>query len=242
MSSSARFRSKTDRKTRLRGLRTWRQTKDRPAPDRGLAQLELDLHDGPLQDLAAIASGMRPLREHVQALATAASDGHVALQLLDEVTEGLIALDRDLRQVTWRARTDRLLARPFREILIGQVERLETRDGIEAAVEIRGDFDALPPQIRVTVLQVTQEALANVRRHSLADEVRLAMRAEQGRVDVEVFDNGSGFDIGDGLRRAVKSRKLGLLGMAERVSSLGGKLDIESAPGGPTRVRLALDV
>ena len=81
------------------------------------------------------------------------------------------------------------------------------------------------------ILRVAQEALQNALRHSGAHYV--AVRLHDGVL--EVSDDGAGFDPAD---PALRSRRLGLTSMEERARRLGGRLEIESAPGAGTMVRL----
>jgi signal transduction histidine kinase len=69
-------------------------------------------------------------------------------------------------------------------------------------------------------------------------EVRLQVR--RNTVDVRVTDNGNGFEVNRSLALAAQRGRLGLVGMGERMRMLGGTLDIDSAPGGPTTLRFSL--
>jgi signal transduction histidine kinase len=73
-----------------------------------------------------------------------------------------------------------------------------------------------------------QEALTNIARHAVARRVRIAVSAGEGRVTVEVADDGTGFDA------ETVDAGFGLVGMRERVALAGGALDIGSGPGGTT--------
>jgi signal transduction histidine kinase len=104
---------------------------------------------------------------------------------------------------------------PEREI------RLTVRDGLPPE---------LPDGMDVAVLRVLREALVNVRRHSDARRVEVVLVKDRNRVKAEVADNGRGFDPAS-VREGV-----GLSGMRERALELGGELEVESEPGGGTRV------
>jgi signal transduction histidine kinase len=88
----------------------------------------------------------------------------------------------------------------------------------------------LPP----AVLRVTQEAVANAARHADPAQITVRLQAAAGQVQLEIADDGHGFDVAD--RRAHASG-LGLRTMHDRVTELGGSLVIDSAPGDGTRVR-----
>ena len=85
------------------------------------------------------------------------------------------------------------------------------------------------------ILRVAQEALQNAIRHSAAQHLGVRLGREDGRLRLEVSDDGAGFDPAD---PELRSRRLGLTSMEERAQRLGGTLEIRSAPGAGTTVRL----
>lgn len=92
----------------------------------------------------------------------------------------------------------------------------------------------LSPEVEVHLFRIVQEALANVRRHSGARRVSIAVAVDGGQIDIAVRDDGHGFDP-----RAERDGRprFGLQTMAERARALGGHLDVESAPEQGTQVR-----
>jgi signal transduction histidine kinase len=85
------------------------------------------------------------------------------------------------------------------------------------------------------VLRIAQEALHNALRHAGAGQVEVRLHGADGRIALEVADDGAGFEP---LDPALRSRRLGLTSMEERAARLGGRLSIRSAPGAGTTVRL----
>jgi signal transduction histidine kinase len=104
------------------------------------------------------------------------------------------------------------------------------------ALDNDGPEPALSDEQATTVFRVLQESLTNIRRHARADQVRVALTVGQGLLSMSVQDNGVGMVSDD--RR--KSHRYGLMGMEERLASLGGSLRIDSAPGEGTCLRLTL--
>jgi signal transduction histidine kinase len=82
-----------------------------------------------------------------------------------------------------------------------------------------------------------QEALTNVARHAGVTEATVRAWADAATLHVQVVDGGRGFDTG-----VVASASSGLSGMRERARFLGGRLGVESAPGGGTRLHAELPV
>jgi signal transduction histidine kinase len=95
----------------------------------------------------------------------------------------------------------------------------------------------LPGEVEDVVFRVAQEALHNALRHSGANHVDVSLRPAGAELVLEVTDDGRGFDVPATLRG---SRRLGLASMRERAASIGAELDLTSALGGGTTVRLAV--
>ena len=92
----------------------------------------------------------------------------------------------------------------------------------------------------LTVLyRIAQEALANVARHAHARHVDVSIVDLSGTIRMEIRDDGIGFEV-DGQSCAVKTIRLGLLGMKERIEMIAGSFSIESAPGMGTIIRTEL--
>ncbi|MBI2317223.1 MAG: sensor histidine kinase [Betaproteobacteria bacterium] len=92
----------------------------------------------------------------------------------------------------------------------------------------------LPPASEITLFRIVQESLNNISKHAQATEVSIALEASLDAVILTVADDGCGFD--SAARLVLPTRSLGMVGMRERVESIGGRLRVESAPGEGTRV------
>ena len=113
-------------------------------------------------------------------------------------------------------------------------ERLGRELGISVTAEVTGTPETLPNDLQICLLRTAQEALANVRKHSGAGNARVVLAYTDVGVRLTVEDDGIGFDS------AGPSHGNGLANMRHRAESVGGVLEIGSAPGGGTTVRLAL--
>ncbi len=114
--------------------------------------------------------------------------------------------------------------------------------GIALRCEIAGLDERLPVEVETAVFRVVQEALMNVVRHAGAETVLVQMERADGRLEIEVEDDGRGFDTGSVMTPDSSGRGLGLLGIRERVELLGGKVTIDSAPGKGTRVAVSVPI
>jgi len=94
--------------------------------------------------------------------------------------------------------------------------------------------DRLPPEMEITLYRIAQEGINNVLKHANATEAILQLQREAGAVRFSILDNGGG------IVKPAHSDGQGLLNMAERVRLLGGKFDIQSAPGKGTRLTVTI--
>jgi signal transduction histidine kinase len=140
----------------------------------------------------------------------------------------------ELRSLIFELRPASLEAEGLATTLRKHIDVLRRVSGQD--VRLRADgAPRLDPDAESEVFRVAQEALHNAVRHADARRIDVRLTNGDGRLVLEVSDDGAGFDAADpGLR----SRRLGLTSMEERAAALGGVLRIESNVGGGTRVRL----
>ena len=207
--------------------------------ERRLMRLGFDLHDGPIQDVLALAADMTHLQQQLYPFVLE-SHRDLAFGRFDDLKARLSELDRALREIAHSLESKSIVSRPLSEILHREVDAFAERSGIDARLEVRGDPESLSSSQRVALFRAVQEALANVREHSGATEVEIRLRARRSSIDVRITDNGAGFEVSHALARAAKRGRLGVVGIGERVRMLGGTFDLESQPGGPTTLSLTL--
>lgn len=114
-----------------------------------------------------------------------------------------------------------------------QAREVSRRTGMLVETVSENVSDALPDEHRTCVYRIVQEALNNSSRHAYARNVRVVVRQEPNHLRVSIDDDGKGFDPS-------RARGLGLVGMNERVSQLGGVLKVDSGPARGTRLRVEL--
>ena len=113
-----------------------------------------------------------------------------------------------------------------------------SKAGIQPIVRANGLDSRLPQRLEVALYRLVQEAVANVIKHSYARQCTVSLTGSDGAVETVVEDDGRGFDP-DKISRAGEEH-LGIVGMQERVRSLGGQFAIDSQPGGGTRVHIRI--
>jgi signal transduction histidine kinase len=213
--------------------------------ERKLTRLGFDLHDGPLQDVAVFAEDLRLLRgqleSHIES--TKGQDPSLAAvaRRMTELDDQVLGLDRELRRISNEVRAASvLLNRPFTGALRDIARSFAARTGIEPRVVVDGDTSTMSASQQIALLNISQEALSNIREHSDATKVKIVVSANEDGVEAQVVDNGQGFDPEQTLIRSARAGHLGLVAMHERARLLGGQCRIDSRPGGPTTISVSL--
>jgi signal transduction histidine kinase len=116
--------------------------------------------------------------------------------------------------------------------------RLTRQTGLSIQLDVDSLDGRLRPDLELACFRVVQEALTNAVRHAQAEQVHVVLRRREGGVQVVVRDDGVGFDVQAAIERAARGGSLGLLGMRERVSLVGGQIDIVSTPGQGSEIRV----
>ena len=210
------------------------------ANERLLVRLAFDLHDGPLQQTYVLAQDVRLLRDQLVDLVGPEHRDAVVGRFADLESQ-LAELHQDLRDLAHSLEPRSLLRQPLPEALERELAALSRRTGISTSLELDGSFETLTASQRIALIRVLQEALSNVRHHSGGRKVAVTLRDEGFKgVCMEVRDDGRGFDPASVVPAENGESGIGLVGMRERVRLLGGRLEVESAPGGPTVVRATL--
>jgi signal transduction histidine kinase len=180
-----------------------------------------ELHDETGQSLTALLVGLRAIEERTQ-LPELAADARRLRAIAAQTVDDIGRLSRGLHPSV------------LDDLGLHAAARRYVGDYIKShglAVEFNADgleATPLPPLAQTTVYRILQEALTNVARHAEAKSVRVDIRSPHGWLELEVRDDGRGFDTEVALRDRTG---LGLHGMGERVILLGGTLEITSVLG-----------
>lgn len=214
---------RNEREFRRLGRAVWRVQEDERR------RLARELHDGLGQNLTALKHRLSQV-----ANALPADDASTRAQL-----DAAIVLCGDTLEDT--RNLSRLLRPPILDDLgLDAALRWLVRAQSEASgIDIVLDLDPLPPipdEVQTLLFRVAQEALNNAIKHAHARSVLLRLVERTGRAQLQVIDDGDGFD----LAAALQSGGSGLGGMRERVRLYEGQFDVQSAPGHGTRVRVSV--
>jgi signal transduction histidine kinase len=192
-------------------------------------RIAADLHDGTVQELVAASYSLAAARER---LARGNEDADVALERAEETTREAV---RELRSLLIEIYPPRLREAGLTDALEDLVRPLEQR-GVATSVDVP-DRVELPYETTALLYRTAREAVRNVAEHAEASEVRISLTRQNGHVALSVADDGKGFRPEDRLSRPAEGH-FGLQLLVDQIHDAGGTLDLDSAPGRGTVVRL----
>jgi signal transduction histidine kinase len=202
------------------------------AVDAGEAErtrLSHELHDGIAQGLAAILVQLRVAQRG------ASPDAQAQLTAIGEQIGASI---NELRSLAQSLRPPSLDMIGVSAALKSYARNLSSSSGLQIDVTADGIDNALPNEVELTLYRLIQEALQNVAQHAQTRRAVVNVERAGDRIVATVADDGRGFDV----QRAMDAGSLGLFGMHERAMYVGGKVEIESAPGRGTIVRVIVPI
>jgi len=115
------------------------------------------------------------------------------------------------------------------------MKTFQQETGIRVSLSAFAALEQVNGDKRTVLYRVAQEALTNVARHAQASRAEVKIQKLDGAISMKIKDNGKGFR-GARVLQAKKNKRLGLLGMRERLDMVGGKFSVTSAPGKGTTV------
>ena len=166
--------------------------------ERRLVRLGFDIHDGPVQDVAALLVDLRLVKERLGDIAPAAA-------ALGDLETRLRVLHQELRDLAQSLESRALVDRDLREVLESDAAAFRRRCETELDLEITGDLEELTASQRTATARIAQEALSNIREHSRATRALLRVHADDHEISISVWDDGIGF----GARGAAAPRNRG---------------------------------
>jgi signal transduction histidine kinase len=190
-----------------------------------------ELHDDTSQALAALVVALD------MAAMTSASEGELKTKLASMKTLAVSLLD-NVRRMIFDLRPTVLDDLGLLSALRWYAEERLRPLGVRVRVEISGAERRLPAQVETALFRVVQEAVTNIAKHAEAENAVLSIDFGDSAILIEIEDDGKGFDVQAFARSTDKGRGLGLLGMRERITLLGGSISIDSEPGGGTRLKI----
>lgn len=197
-----------------------------------LRRVGSDLHDGPAQNLGYAILRLDQIAKRPEN-SDISSDFPTILKALNDSIEEI------------RGISSGLVMPELQELTLEEaMQRVVLRHGMISGMQVAERYSNLPKDnvslpIKITAYRFVQEGLNNAFRHGKADKAKLTVRVSKGKLKISLKDNGSGFR-----QSQIKESggHLGLLGLKDRIESLGGDFSIDSELGSGTTIRLIMDV
>jgi signal transduction histidine kinase len=197
-----------------------------------------ELHDATGQALTAIGLGLRGA-ENALLQAESVGDAHRLVYQVREMRTFSQSALGELHNVITDLRPPQLDDLGLAAALRWYIQEYERRRGMSTRFACEGDDDRLPPDYRTVLFRIAQEALTNIAKHADAASAEVSLIIRAGEVQLEIHDDGRGFDALQVSQQAAEQPGgWGLVGIRERATLLGGRCEIETAPGCGTRLRI----
>lgn len=195
-------------------------------------RLARELHDDTIQSVIALKQRVQLAQKSVKDQASRRTLSELE-KLAEQTIENLRRMTRALRPIYLEDLG-----------LVTALEMLVRETGQNNAVDIDfqklGEERRLSHDVELALYRIAQEALSNVIRHSQATHAELLIRFKEKEIHLEVTDNGIGFAMPNSPTDFAPNGHFGLLGIRERADLIGARLEVESAPGKGTRLKVRL--
>ncbi|HKW64173.1 MAG TPA: PAS domain S-box protein [Candidatus Acidoferrum sp.] len=192
-------------------------------------RLGRELHDSLAQSVMAVNLDLAQVNRSPATLDKRARNA------LSEARKVLREMSREIRTLSYLLHPPVLdelgLASAIREYAHGFSER----SGIALEIDIQPDFPRMPQEAETAFFRIVQESLANIQKHSGSSTGAIRLWKGQGRVQLEIRDQGQGMAAnlsGNGVVPRASRLGVGILGMRERMAQLGGTLEVQSSASG----------
>ncbi len=192
-------------------------------------RLARDLHDSAKQKAFAALAQLGAVRSMIT------RDPNKAKSHLSEVEDLVYEVIQELTFLIQEMYPIALQEKGLTAVLFEYLYEWENRNNIHVHLSANHEHP-LPLEIEQALYRITQESLANVARHSCANQVSIELNYNAETVEMVISDDGCGFNIDQ------KPAGVGLRTMRERASMIGGSLKIETTPGGGTRIQVGVPI
>jgi signal transduction histidine kinase len=184
-----------------------------------------DLHDGLAQEMVILTRRLDSARERLD------PDGadQAELKELSDISRASLASIREISRALRPSVLDDLGLIPALSWVASEFKR---RSNVEVEQHLPEDSFAVADEPTLILFRAAQEAFANIDRHSGATRASISLTRTNGSIELQICDNGCGFDMASSLQELARRGHLGIIGMLERVELVGGELKIESTRNG----------
>ncbi len=194
-----------------------------------------EIHDGAAQSIANVV-----LRAEIAERMLSRQNAQEALSELDSLKGQARSTLEEIRKIIFNLRPMALDDLGLVPILRKLAHDFEERERVRTTFDVYGKETRLPSEMEAAIYRLVQEAFTNVRKHSEATFVALDITYQTQMTKITITDNGKGFLLDQLQTKMDSTAHFGLIGMRERVELLEGRLEIESAPGEGTTIKILI--
>jgi signal transduction histidine kinase len=220
-----------------------------PVTEEELRRIILDIHDGPVQKLFAALSQLNLMQARTAHGAVPQAEWQACLERVSGLLEASLA---EIKTSLGTFRPPEFARRDLLTVLEGLILQHEEFTGCRVDFEAQSELPPVSLAVKIALYRVLQEALSNVYRHAGVARARVRLllaprpagSAAAGSIRLEVMDDGRGFTPPPlvGPQATEREEHIGLRGMRERISLVGGRFAVDSAPGVGTRIIVEVPV
>jgi signal transduction histidine kinase len=201
--------------------------------ERFLRRFSAELHDGPLQDLGLAMLRLDNVEEYVSKQRKPNSNSNSVKGDLVVIHSSLQRAMEEIRSLSTGLGVPQLNELSLPETIARVVRVHEQRTGTTVTLNASAAPNQVSLPVKITVYRLIQESLHNAYRHANGQGQQVTVSSVNHQIKVEVSDRGPGIQNEAG---SWWDNHLGMVGMRERVESLGGIFDVESTPGRGTKI------
>jgi two-component system, chemotaxis family, CheB/CheR fusion protein len=196
-------------------------------------QLAHEIHDGPVQDLAALTFALAAVAKKLE---------DESLQTALAVTSAKIERNiRLLRHIMVTLRPPAVVAFGLASAMEHYIEEFrQQQPGVAIELTLDEAIPDLPEEMILALYRIYQQALYNIIQHAEADHVWVRLARQGDLLVLEVEDDGVGFVVPEHPINLTRRHHLGIVGMTERARAIGGRLEVRSTPGQGTQVQVVV--
>ena len=194
-----------------------------------------DLHDSIGTGLSAVHFALGREIDKIEKSGTST----INLDGLNRINDMLVDIIEETRRISGNLRPsvlDNLGVLPAISSFVRQFRKVYQDINFESEFEI--DEKDIPEKLKIIIYRIVQEGLTNAAKHSQATQVELLITNKENCIELDISDNGKGFDIDTTRLNASENNNMGLMGMVERVILAGGEIDIITKPGDGTKIQV----
>jgi len=206
-----------------------------PVTEEELQRIILNIHDGPVQKLFAALSQLNLMQGRIGEGEAQTEDWQTCLTRVSGLIESSLT---EIKTSLGVFRPPEFARRDLLSVLEGLILQHEEFTGCRVDFETWGEAWSASLPVKIALYRILQESLSNVYRHAGVESARVILSCDHKSVRLEVIDEGRGFSPPPltGPEGTERSEHIGLRGMRERVSLVGGIVAVESAVGKGTHI------